>query len=127
MGISRAIRMKGFSSLGHSPMRDALRPWLPGQGLWSASPGIRADHLCVGGDKPRNVPIADHFFFTPLSLAASCLIGFLIALIVVHITTWRITGLNIVRAVRNIPEPPLARGDRRSRLAGRSILLGGQP
>jgi putative ABC transport system permease protein len=127
MGISRAIGMKR-SQLVRALTYEGMLYAAMAAGAGTLVGLALAYVLITYASEAINLgtfPIADHFFFTPLSLAASCLIGFLIALIVVHITTWRITGLNIVRAVRNIPEPPLARGDRRSRLAGRSILLGG--
>jgi len=65
-----------------------------------------------------DLPLADYFTFTPFSLAISYLIGFLLTLLVVYVTTRRISHLNIVRAVRNIPEPPLSRDDRRGWLIG---------
>jgi len=65
-----------------------------------------------------DLPLADYFTFTPFSLAISYLIGFLLTLLVVYVTTRRISHLNIVRAVRNIPEPPLSRDDRRGWMIG---------
>lgn len=65
-----------------------------------------------------DLPLAEYFTFTPFSLAISYLIGFLLTLLVVYITTRRISHLNIVRAVRNIPEPPLSRDDRRGWMIG---------
>jgi putative ABC transport system permease protein len=65
-----------------------------------------------------DLPLADYFTFTPISLALSYLIGFILTLLVVYITTRRISHLNIVRAVRNIPEPPLSREDRKGWIMG---------
>ncbi len=68
-----------------------------------------------------DLPLSQYFTFTPLSLSLSYLTGFLLTLLVVYVTTRRISHLNIVRAVRNIPEPPFSRKDRRGWALG--ILL----
>ncbi len=65
-----------------------------------------------------SVPLTTYFSFTGFSLAISFLAGFLLTIATVYITTRRISNLNIVRAVRNIPEPPVERKDRRAFLMG---------
>jgi putative ABC transport system permease protein len=67
-------------------------------------------------------PIQQYFTFTPLSLAAAYIAGFLLTMTTVYLVTWRISKLNIVRAIRNIPEPPRSRSDRGVLLLGLAIL-----
>jgi len=45
-----------------------------------------------------------YFTFTPQSIALAYLIGFLITLLTVYLTATRIARLNIVSAIRNLPE-----------------------
>jgi putative ABC transport system permease protein len=70
-------------------------------------------------------PIQQYFTFTPLSLAAAYLAGFVLTMATVYLVTWRISKLNIVRAVRNVPEPARSRSDRGVMLLGLFILAGG--
>jgi putative ABC transport system permease protein len=127
MGISRAIGMKRsqltrvftYEGMFYAAMAAGVGTFV-GLALSYVLITWAADAINLG-----NFPIADYFYFTPFSLAVSYLMGFLITLGVVYATTKRISSLNIVRAVRNIPEPPLARGDRRSRAAGLLLFLGG--
>jgi putative ABC transport system permease protein len=51
------------------------------------------------------------FFFTlkPASLAQSFAIGFAVALVTIVGTSWRVARLNVIRAIRDIPEPPRTR------------------
>ena len=66
-----------------------------------------------------------YFTFTPLSLVLGYLAGFSLTLLTVYLTTRRISLLNIVRAIRNIPEPPVARSDSRTFRLGLIALFGG--
>jgi putative ABC transport system permease protein len=66
-----------------------------------------------------------YFTFTPLSLVLGYLAGFSLTLLTVYLTTRRISLLNIVRAIRNIPEPPVARSDSRTFRLGLIGLFGG--
>jgi putative ABC transport system permease protein len=69
--------------------------------------------------------LVDYFTFTPISLVLGYLAGFSLTLLTVYLTTRRISLLNIVRAIRNIPEPPVARSDKRPFRIGLLSLLGG--
>ena len=66
-----------------------------------------------------------YFTFTPLSIVLGYLAGFSLTLLTVYLTTRRISLLNIVRAIRNIPEPPVARSDARTFRLGVVSLIGG--
>jgi putative ABC transport system permease protein len=50
-------------------------------------------------------------FFTlkPASLAQSFAIGFAVALFTIVGTSWRVARLNVIRAIRDVPEPPKTR------------------
>jgi putative ABC transport system permease protein len=69
--------------------------------------------------------LVDYFTFTPISLVLGYLAGFSLTLLTVYLTTRRISLLNIVRAIRNIPEPPVARSDKRPFRIGLLALVGG--
>ena len=46
------------------------------------------------------------FTFTPESLFTAFTEGLLITYVTILFTSWRVSKLNIIRAIRNIPEPP---------------------
>jgi len=68
--------------------------------------------------------VVTYFTFTQTSLMLSYMFGFLLTLLTVFFATRRITHLNIVRAIRNIPEPVIDQKDRRM-LAYGALCLGG--
>lgn len=69
--------------------------------------------------------LLESWTFTPFSLAIAFVIGFLITMTTVYLATSRISNLNIVRAVKNVPEPPVPRNDKRSQRMGIAALIGG--
>ncbi len=61
----------------------------------------------------------------PRSLVVAFTLGVLLTLAVVAVSAWRVSRLNIVAAVRNMPEPPARRtGRRRLALVLAAILVG---
>ena len=127
MGVARAVGMK----------REHLRKLFTYEGLIYAAVAA-AIGTCVGlvlayaliiaagalmstGD----VVISRYFAFAPLSLAIGYLAGFVLTLVTIYLVTFRISKMNIVRAVRNIPEPLRSRGDKRLFRLGLLILVGG--
>jgi putative ABC transport system permease protein len=56
--------------------------------------------------------------FRPQSLVVAGCAGFLITLLTVAVASWRVSRLNIVRAIRDIPEPVLAKSGRKHLLTG---------
>ena len=72
-----------------------------------------------------DVKLTEYFYFTPFGLIVAFVAGFLLTLVTVYFTTRRISLLNIVRAIRNIPEPPVERKDRRAFMLGVMALVGG--
>jgi putative ABC transport system permease protein len=54
--------------------------------------------------------VLDSFTFTPTSLFTAFTEGLLITYLTILLTSWRVSRLNIIRAVRDIPEPPKGKG-----------------
>jgi putative ABC transport system permease protein len=50
--------------------------------------------------------VLDSFTFTPVSLFTAFTEGLFITYFTILLTSWRVSKLNIIRAVRDIPEPP---------------------
>src|SRR4030042_1443074 len=50
-------------------------------------------------------------------LIAACA-GFLLTVLTVSVASWRVSKLNIVRAIRDIPEPTLTKSDKKHFLTG---------
>jgi len=65
-----------------------------------------------------------YFTVTPVSLLLGFTVGFFITLATITVTARRISRLNIVRAVRDIPEPAIHRSDRRMLYIGMALLVG---
>lgn len=53
--------------------------------------------------------ISSYFDYKLSSLITSFSAGFLITIITILVTTYRISNINIVRAIRDIPEPPISK------------------
>lgn len=70
-----------------------------------------------------DLSILSYFTYTPEGLALSYLIGFAITMGTVYFATMRISRMNIVRAIRGIPEPPVPARDRRAFLMGLGTLI----
>src|SRR5581483_3963549 len=64
------------------------------------------------------------FHVEPSSLAISGAAGFLITLVTVAVASWRVSRLNVVRAIRHVEEPPKTPG-RAALLVGALLALGG--
>ena len=63
--------------------------------------------------------------WTPLDLIRGFAIGFLITMSTILVASWRVSKLNIVRAIRDIPEPVEHRSSRRQLALGLLLALGG--
>jgi putative ABC transport system permease protein len=64
-------------------------------------------------------------YVTPRSLIISYCLGVVVTFITVVISSWRVSRLNIVRAVRDIPEPTYRRARRRTLILGIIAILFG--
>ncbi len=63
---------------------------------------------------------------SPRSLLVAYAIGVLLTFVVVGVSAWRVSRMNIVTAIRNLPEPPAQKARRRrSLLGGLALALGG--
>jgi putative ABC transport system permease protein len=69
--------------------------------------------------------ILQYFTFSFTSLIIGFVSGFLITIFTIYVTSHRISKLNIVRAIRNIPEPIISRSDKRMMITGFLILFFG--
>jgi putative ABC transport system permease protein len=62
---------------------------------------------------------------SPRSIVVAYAIGVLLTFIVVAVSAWRVSRMNIVSAIRNLPEPPTEKRGRRRWLPGAAGLLVG--
>ena len=60
-----------------------------------------------------SITILEYFSFEPSSLIIGFISGFFLTIFTIYFTSNRISKLNIVRAIREIPEPKISRSDRR--------------
>ncbi|MGD9963280.1 MAG: ABC transporter permease, partial [Thermoplasmata archaeon] len=122
MGISRAVGMQRWDltqSFVFEGVAYALLASVVGTfaGLVIAFLMINAFSAVVGGG---GLQFALHFELDSLALAAVA--GFLITLLTVVLASWRVSRLNIVRAIRDIPEPILAKSERKYFASGLAAL-----
>ncbi|HUU07443.1 MAG TPA: FtsX-like permease family protein [Thermoplasmata archaeon] len=118
MGISRAIGMKRadltqtflFEGTVYALIASAVGTFV---GLLIAGVMVAAFSVVMGGE---GLTFAVHFTWESLGVAACA--GFLITLATVALASWRVSKLNIVRAIRDIPEPVLAKSEKRYILLG---------
>jgi putative ABC transport system permease protein len=71
------------------------------------------------------INILKYFTFTQSSLIIGYVSGFLITIFTIYLTSNRISKLNIVRAIRNIPEPTIPRSDKKMLRTGLLVFAGG--
>ncbi|MCK4717900.1 MAG: ABC transporter permease [Thermoplasmata archaeon] len=132
MGISRAIGMK---------RRQLRRTFLYEGACYAgissavgAIVGIIVAYLSLwfirdmfqGSEGNEGIDLLQHFTYTQEHLLLSFAAGFLISIVTISIVTRRISRLNIVRALRDIPEPTPHRHDKRVFAMGLVMLaLGG--
>jgi putative ABC transport system permease protein len=71
------------------------------------------------------INILQYFTFTLNSLIIGFVSGFFITIFTIYVTSHRISKLNIVRAIRNIPEPTIPRSDTKMLRTGLLIFAAG--
>jgi len=128
MGISRAVGMRRshltetfvfegmLYALAASAIGTVAGLLIAAMGLFGLAPLFRAG---------SGVELEPVFAFEVSSLVIAFSLGFLITMIVIALASWRVSRLNIVRAIRDIPEPLARRGTRLQwLLAAVSLSLG---
>ncbi|MGB2580914.1 MAG: FtsX-like permease family protein [Thermoplasmata archaeon] len=118
MGISRAIGMKRadltqtflFEGTVYALIASAVGTFV---GLLIAGIMMAAFSAVMAGE---GLTFVIHFTWESLGVAACA--GFLITLATVALASWRVSKLNIVRAIRDIPEPILAKSEKKYILLG---------
>ena len=111
MGVLRALGLRGrelvysffFEGLAYSA-GSALAGTLLGVGVGYGL-AVAFSILYPEPGLPSSA-ILDSFTVTSESLVIAYVIGFLLTLITVIVASWRASRLNIVRAIRDLPEPP---------------------
>ncbi len=123
MGISRAVGMQRghltqtfvFEGVVYALIAAAIGTLV---GLVIAFVMINAFSVVIGGGE---ISFALHFEMVSLATAAAA--GFLITMATVAVASWRVSRLNIVRAIRDIPEPVLAKSEKKYMLTGVLALV----
>lgn len=77
----------------------------------------------AGGLIETSVPIS--IDVQTSSLLSGALIGLMVSQVTVLLTSWRVTRLNIVRAIRELPEPPSTRRSQRQMVLGAIGIVAG--
>lgn len=127
MGISRAIGMK---------RKHLKRAFLYEGSVYAVIAGIVGIlfGLCIAylamwairdmfSAGEQEFDVLQYYTFTIPTLVISFTIGFLITLATILFVTGRISKLNIVRAIRKIPEPLIPRKDTRILMLGVAMLI----
>ena len=114
MGMARAVGMKRLH-LTESFIAEGMGYNL-GSALIGALLGVGVAYLLilVLGNVFGDFGLSITFNANPVGFAISYLLGVVITFVTVAISSWRSANLNIVRAIRDIPEPDTFRGHDRS-------------
>ncbi|UCE91784.1 MAG: FtsX-like permease family protein [Methanobacteriota archaeon] len=122
MGISRAVGMQRghltqsfmFEGVVYAIVASLIGTLV---GLAIAFVMINAFSVIMGGGE---MSFELHFQLRSLAMAAAA--GFLITMATVALASWRVSRLNIVMAIRDIPEPVLAKSQSKYFLTGIAAL-----
>ena len=121
MGMARAVgttrsqlvQMFVFEGVVYDLLASLVGVGL-GVGLTYAISGVMARVV-------RDYPIEISVHVEPRSLVVAFTLGMLVTFGTVTMASWRVSRLNIVRAIRDIPEPPTERAGRRSLELGLAV------
>jgi len=124
MGISRAIGMQR-RDLTQTFLFEGIIYALIAAGVGSFA-GLAIAFFIMSASSSiisGGLSFALHFKWTSLVIAACA--GFLVTALTVLIASWRVSKLNIVRAIRDIPEPIIVKSQRRYLALGvASVVFG---
>ncbi len=121
MGMARAIgtrrgqlvQMFVFEGVVYDLVASVVGVGL-GVGLTYAISGVMARVV-------RDYPIEISVHVEPRSLVVAFTLGMLVTFITVTLASWRVSRLNIVHAIRDVPEPPAERAGRRTLELGLAV------
>lgn len=85
--------------------------------------GVAAAVMALAGDLFDSGDLAIRLDVQAASLVSGAVIGLMVSQVTVLLTSWRITRLNIVRAIRELPEPSGPRRSRKRLVVGAVGLL----
>ncbi|KPK46573.1 MAG: hypothetical protein AMJ77_05745 [Dehalococcoidia bacterium SM23_28_2] len=125
MGMARAVGSKR-SQLVHSFLSEGMA-----YNLGAALVGVGLGVLVAVGIARVMASLFGQFgvdirpYVTPRSLIIAYCLGVVVTFITVVISSWRVSRLNIVRAIRDIPEPTYRRARRRTLIFGIIAILFG--
>lgn len=118
MGTLRAIGLRG----GHLVRSFAVEGAIYGLAAALAGVivgiGVAAGVMSLAGDLFDTSDFEISLDVTATSLMSGAIIGLMVSQVTVLLTSWRITRLNIVRAIRELPEPSAASGSWRRLVVG---------
>jgi len=129
MGISRAVGMRRKHLRESFIYEGTIYALL--SSFMGAAVGIGVAYIVlyilelIFGNALAGSGVLEHFTFTPVSMAVAFCFGVLLTVLTVSISAMRISRLNIIRAIRNIPEPRLHKRSRVTFWMGSLLLVGG--
>jgi putative ABC transport system permease protein len=118
LGTLRAVGLRGGTLVRAFSMEGALYGIAAAAAGVVVGIGVAAAVMALAGDLFDDSDLTIRLDVVPASLASGAVIGLMVSQVTVLLTSWRITRLNIVRAIRELPEPPVARGSWRGIIIG---------
>ncbi len=118
LGTLRAIGLRGGHLVRAFSMEGAIYGIAAAAAGVVVGIGVAAAVMVLAGDLFDSSELAIRLDVVPASLLSGAVIGLMVSQVTVLLTSWRITRLNIVRAIRELPEPPAARGSWRRLVIG---------
>ncbi|MHB8670583.1 MAG: ABC transporter permease [Acidimicrobiales bacterium] len=124
MGRRQLVRAFGMEGVLYAVVASLLGA-LAGLGLGRAIVWVAAGIFRSGSGGPHGEGLDLRFATRPATIATGTAIGLAIALVTVWGTSLRIGRLNVIRAIRDLPEPERSgRRRRRGLLGGAGVALG---
>ena len=127
LGISRAIGMQRTHLVRLFMMEGAI--YGLGSGLVGAIAGVGLGYLLIYSVAGNLGPQAEDFKLSPhvnfLSVVTSFLLGSVLTFLTVIYSSWRVSRLNIVRAIKDIAEPPEGKASKGTLIRALLIILFG--
>lgn len=122
MGISRAIGMQR-GDLTQSFLFEGVIYALAAAAIGALAGLLIAALMMSAFSTVFGAGLAFELHYDSNSLVIAACAGFLITLLTVAASSWRVSNLNIVRAIRDIPEPVLTKSERRYTISGVVMIV----